>query len=184
MATGLNSLESWLQPAAHQLVSIASQAGLYPRVSSARRTHAQQALLYRRFLAGQSRFPAAPPGHSSHELGLAFDLWVNDESQLSDLGQVWEQMGGVWGGHFHDPIHFEAGGIIAQGARQTQKRVRAAPRTSQNPFLRLADFLSGFVPVLGQVQTAEEIAAILDGRQDVASWYLQHPAEALRDLIL
>jgi len=92
------------------LVNIAAAAGLSPLVSSARRSHAQQALLYRRFLAGQSRFPAAPPGASAHELGLAFDLWVNDESQLTDLGTVWEQMGGVWGGHFHDPIHFEAGG--------------------------------------------------------------------------
>ena len=114
MATGLHSLESWLQPAAVQLVNIAAAAGLGPKVSSARRSHAQQALLYRRFLAGQSRFPAAPPGNSMHELGLAFDLWVNDESQLADLGQVWEQnMGGVWGGHFKDPIHFEAGGDLS-----------------------------------------------------------------------
>jgi len=114
MATGLHSLESWLQPAAVQLVNIAAAAGLGPKVSSARRSHGQQALLYRRFLAGQSRFPAAPPGNSMHELGLAFDLWVNDESQLADLGQVWEQsMGGIWGGHFKDPIHFEAGGDLS-----------------------------------------------------------------------
>jgi hypothetical protein len=113
MATGLSSLVPDLIPYAEQLVSIAASAGLSPRVSSARRSHAQQALLYRRFLAGQSRFPAAPPGTSAHEFGLAFDLWINDEEQLADLGQVWEDMGGVWGGRFHDPIHFEAADVKA-----------------------------------------------------------------------
>src|SRR6266849_7787806 len=104
MATGLGSLESWLEPYATQLVNIAAAAGLSPRVSSARRSHAQQALLYRRFLAGQSRFPAAPPGRSAHELGLAFDLWVNDDSQPAAFGQVWEPPGGPSAGRFHHPI--------------------------------------------------------------------------------
>lgn len=107
MATGLHTLVPWLQPYAVNLVNIAAAAGLSPRVSSARRSHSQQALLYRRFLAGQSRFPAAPPGNSAHELGLAFDLWINDEDQLGDLGTVWEGWGGTWGGRFRDPIHFE-----------------------------------------------------------------------------
>jgi hypothetical protein len=111
MATGLHTLVPWLQPFATELVNVAAAAGLAPRVSSARRSHSQQALLYRRFLAGQSRFPAAPPGNSSHEIGLAFDLWINDESQFDDLGSVWESWGGIWGGHFHDPIHFEGPGV-------------------------------------------------------------------------
>lgn len=131
MATGVHSLEPWLQPAATQLVNIAVAAGLGAKVSSARRSYAQQALLYRRYLAGQSRFPAAPPGTSMHELGLAFDLWVNDESQLPDLGQVWENMGGVWGGHFKDPIHFEAGGDLsdykAQIVQQAAQDATLAP---------------------------------------------------------
>jgi hypothetical protein len=63
-----------------------------------------------------------------HELGLAFDLHINDESQLSDLGQVWEeQMGGVWGGHFRDPIHFEAGGDLSDyKAQVVQDAVQSA----------------------------------------------------------
>jgi hypothetical protein len=150
MATGLSSLEPWLQPAAVQLVNIAAAAGLGPKVSSARRSHAQQALLYRRFLAGQSRFPAAPPGGSMHELGLAFDLWINDESNLSDLGQVWEQMGGVWGGHFKDPIHFEAGGDLSDyrdQAQQLQSEADAmAPTAPPSTIFRLTDAALSFVP--------------------------------------
>src|SRR5713226_5191611 len=136
MATGLGTLEPFLIPAAEQLVSIAAAAGLSPRVSSARRSRGQQALLYRRFLAGQSRFPAAPPGRSTHELGLAFDLWVNDESQLADLGQVWEQMGGTWGGRFHDPIHFEAAGA-AEYAEQVYQESTAE---------QIGDVALSFVP--------------------------------------
>lgn len=188
MATGLHSLQHWLIPYATRLVNIAAAAGLSPRVSSARRSHAQQALLYRRFLAGQSRFPAAPPGHSSHELGLAFDLWVNDESQLSDLGTVWEQMGGIWGGHFKDPIHFEGPGAreaptttsVARG-RRSPARNQTAAQVSGGPFYALADFVSGFVPGLGEFQLADMIATWLGSEPDQASWYLQHPAEFIRD---
>jgi hypothetical protein len=176
MATGLGTLQHWLVPAATRLFNIAVAAGLTPRVSSARRSHAQQALLYRRFLAGQSRFPAAPPGHSAHELGLAFDLWINDETQFTDLGSVWEQMGGTWGGHFHDPIHFEAG-----GATHYAESLKPVP-TQGGPFYALANFLSGFVPGLGEVQLVDSLVSLLDGNHDLASWYLQHPAEALRDL--
>lgn len=181
MATGLNTLVAWLQPYAEELVSIAASAGLSPLVSSARRSHAQQALLYRRYLAGQSRFPAAPPGGSTHELGLAFDLHVNDESQLTDLGSVWEQMGGVWGGHFHDPIHFEAPGA-QQAAREAAARIQA-PLQEGGFLYGAADFLSGFVPGLGEVQLADSIASLLGSQPDKYSWYLQHPAEFVRDYL-
>ncbi len=184
MATGLGTLQRWLIPAATQLVNIAAAAGLSPRVSSARRSHAQQALLFRRFLAGKSRFPAAPPGRSTHELGLAFDLWINDESQFVDLGTVWEQNGGVWGGHFKDPIHFEAGGVTpAHVHAMVQSEQPTGAPALGGPFYSLANFLSAFVPGLGELQIAEEIATLLDHDQDKAGWYLQHPAEAIRDLI-
>lgn len=150
MATGLHSLEPWLQPAAVQLVNIAAAAGLGPKVSSARRSHAQQALLYRRYLAGQSRFPAAPPGNSMHELGLAFDLWVNDETQLSDLGQVWEQMGGVWGGHFKDPIHFEAGGDLSDyQAQVVQEALQQPPGEAIPSWVTSGTEALSMVPIIG-----------------------------------
>lgn len=76
------------------------------KVTSVRRSRAEQSRLYRRYLAGQSRFPAAPPGRSKHELGLAFDIIASD-SILKQAGAIWESWGGTWGGRFHDPIHFE-----------------------------------------------------------------------------
>jgi len=40
---------------------------------------------------------------------LAFDLGVADPRLLPILGSLWEKYGlGVWGGRFHDPVHFEA----------------------------------------------------------------------------
>jgi len=187
MGSGLGSLQSWIIPAAEWLVHVATIAGLNPRVTSARRSHTQQALLYRRFLAGQSRFPAAPPGSSAHEIGLAFDLWVNDESSLADLGQVWEsQAGGTWGGHFKDPIHFEAGGLKSVTYQQAASVDPSGPRGAPvegNAFYMLADLLSGFIPGVGEVQIAETLATVLGSDQDKAGWYLQHPAEAIRDLL-
>jgi len=77
------------------------------RVTSTLRTFATQHRLYRRFLAGLSPYPAAPPGTSMHEQGRAFDLGGLDSSELSELGRTWESWGGRWGGRFGDPIHFE-----------------------------------------------------------------------------
>lgn len=80
-------------------------------VTSARRTFAEQARLYARFLAGESGgLPALPPGHSKHELGLAFDLARPQVDPLEDpyltaLGSVWRRLGGKW--NPKDPVHFE-----------------------------------------------------------------------------
>jgi hypothetical protein len=41
-----------------------------------------------------------------HEYGRAFDL-VAEPEILEQLGTVWQQVGGRWGGAI-DPIHFEA----------------------------------------------------------------------------
>jgi hypothetical protein len=99
----LSALEPWLVPYAEYLLQ------LYPpaQVTSVRRTWSQQYQLYRRYLAGQSQYPAAPPGSSLHEQGRAFDL-LAPADVLEQLGYIWEQLGGRWGGRFHDPIHFEA----------------------------------------------------------------------------
>ncbi len=93
-------------------------------------------------------------------------------------------MGGVWGGHFKDPIHFEAGGVTAAHAVAIlhEDAGTGAPAVG-GPFYKLADFLSGFVPFLGPLQLAETLANLLDHDTDKASWYLQHPAEAIRDLL-
>ena len=100
----LRELEPWLYAWARYLVQLAAPYGAV--VTSVRRSAAQQARLYHNFVVGASRYPAAPPGRSMHQVGRAFDLaaspWL-----LAELGQLWESWGGRWGGRAGDPIHFE-----------------------------------------------------------------------------
>lgn len=101
----LSGLEPWLSPYAQYLHDAALASGLAPRVTSGRRTRAQQEILYQRHLRGLSNFPAAPPGRSKHEEGRAFDMTVVPMSALPAVGAFWQQMGGRW--FASDPIHFE-----------------------------------------------------------------------------
>lgn len=103
MSQRIEDLEPWLQPWARWLLSLWP----YAQVTSTRRNSQQQQQLYSAYLRGESKYPAAPPGHSMHEYGRAFDV-VADPQILAQLGQVWESVGGTWGGRGGDPIHFEA----------------------------------------------------------------------------
>lgn len=105
----LAELRPGIVPHANVIHELARLVGLNPVVTSTVRTYARQAELYRRYKAGLSRFPAAKPGTSRHERGLAFDMDVDDEEALPILGRIWESFGPgfVWGGRFKDPIHFE-----------------------------------------------------------------------------
>ncbi len=106
-SSSLSRLQPWLTPYAEWLVWAAPYSGARRvRITSVTRSRAKQALLYRRFLAGQSQFPAAPPGRSKHEFGLAFDMVTEPFSALDTLGSWWKQLGGIW--HPSDRIHFEA----------------------------------------------------------------------------
>ena len=113
MSADLSQLIPEFEPYARDLVMAAGQAGLQPRVTSTRRSHAEQQRLYRRYLAGLSQFPAAPPGRSAHEFGYAFDMVVEPMDALGDVGAVWLDAGGVWGPN--DPIHFEFPGFTPAG---------------------------------------------------------------------
>lgn len=106
----IDTLDAVLQPWAQQLFDVAKIAGVNPRITSALRTYAQQAALYKAFKEGRSRYPAAPPGRSAHEYGLAFDMVVNGASNQVDCGIVWNQWGGDYGGE-EDPIHFQYPGF-------------------------------------------------------------------------
>src|SRR5437016_8660325 len=116
MGASLHSLIPPLQPFARRLLLAAGQAGLQPRITSTRRSRSEQTKLYRRFLQGTNPYPVAPPGQSAHEFGYAFDMMIQGspsqmESNLNDLGHVWECWGGVWGGNFKDSIYFEFPGF-------------------------------------------------------------------------
>lgn len=109
-------LEPWLRPSAESFyayvaVPTARYYGATAQVTSVRRSSAEQARLYRRYLAGASQFPAAPPGRSKHEQGRAFDLVILSgrtlrRDILTALGQYWQSLGGRW--FPSDVIHFEA----------------------------------------------------------------------------
>jgi hypothetical protein len=104
-----------------------------------------------------------------------------DPSDFKDLGTVWESWGGVWGGALHDPIHFEYPGFSI-GRSAPARSGRARPQEG-GVFYKLADFLSGFVPYIGAAQLVDDLVTLLDGNEDVAGFYLHHPAEAARDLL-
>src|SRR5262249_21900155 len=76
-----------------------------------------QARLYRAYLrklqAGVPTLPAAPPGTSLHERGLAWDMVVPsaDARALSVLGGYWAAAGGGLrlAGRFPNSVHFACG---------------------------------------------------------------------------
>jgi hypothetical protein len=103
-----------------------------------------------------------------------------DPNDFKDLGTVWESWGGVWGGALNDPIHFEYPGFSIGGS--SFKRAGRARPQEGGAFYRLANFLASFTG-LGIVQIVDALVSALDGNEDVATWYLNHPAEAVRDLL-
>lgn len=115
MSTSLDALDPRFRPWAVWLLQQAQGA----QVTSTWRSRTQQRRLWRRSLNGTRAFPAAPPGQSKHQEGLAIDL-VADSAELSRLGAIWRKAGGIWGGSV-DPIHFEAGPMML-GARQSRRR--------------------------------------------------------------
>jgi len=107
----LATLDPRLVPWAKYLYSLGKQYDGRLVVTSARRSAAKQQRLYYDYLRGISKIPAAPPGRSLHQLGLAFDLARIGKDPLTDpllnwLGAVWTSWGGRWGGE-RDPVHFQ-----------------------------------------------------------------------------
>jgi len=149
-------LDPTLAEAAASLVAEASHAGLQPRISSGYRSYAQQSRLYRRYLRGQSRFPALPPGSSAHEYGEAFDLIVLPEVYLADVGALWTSWGGAWGGQ-SDPVHFELPGASARA------KARGGPTGLQEVVGFARSVALGRVPVFGQASTVAWLATLIPG---------------------
>lgn len=103
----LRALDPAFQPLATKFVNTLEQLGVTVTVTSTRRSLDEQKKLYDRFIAGKSKFPAAPPGTSTHGTGFAFDLHL-DPPVYELAGRIWEHLGLTWGGRFNDPIHFDA----------------------------------------------------------------------------
>lgn len=106
---GPQSINAKLRPAAVALLQIAWTLTPTAYWASGKRSAATQRKLYSDYVSGRSPYPAAAPGTSKHERGLAFDLGGLSSSQLRALGAIWTSWGGRWGGNFRakDEIHFE-----------------------------------------------------------------------------
>lgn len=107
----LKTLHPQLVPAARWIYAVGKYYDGRLVVTSARRSMAKQQRLFERWQRGETAIPAAPPGRSLHEHGLAFDLARIGINPLYDpllnwLGSVWEQIGGQHGGQ-RDPVHFQ-----------------------------------------------------------------------------
>lgn len=111
MASGLGLLHGELQPIARAFVALADRLGMRPTVTNTLRGYNEQAKKYREWKAGLRHYPVAPPGHSLHEKGLAFDMVTEPHGHLDTLGKIWTSLGPGfrWGGDFkpRDEIHFE-----------------------------------------------------------------------------
>jgi len=107
----LRTLDRRLVPAARWLYALGKQYDPLLVVTSSYRSASKQSRLYDRYIRGESQIPAAPPGRSLHNYGLAFDLARIGKDPFNDpllnwLGQVWEYVGGRYGGA-RDPVHFQ-----------------------------------------------------------------------------
>lgn len=103
----LRALDPHLYPVAQRFVQILEAAGVTVTVTSTRRSLDEQKALYDRWLRGESKYPAAAPGTSTHGGGWAFDLHL-DPPIYPQAGALWEAWGFTWGGRFSDEIHFDA----------------------------------------------------------------------------
>jgi len=189
MGGSREALDPELRDALQQFEVWLSQNGVKPTITSTVRSFADQKFLWERYQQGKSGgLPAAPPGHSAHEYGWAFDLIVSPVQFQHAVGRAWEKLwGGKWGGA-KDPVHFELPGAsqlawqLGESGAQPAGPARKAPAEG-GAFYMLADFLSSFVPGLGEIQLVDYLVTALDGHEDIATWYLHHPSEAVRDLV-
>lgn len=104
-------LDPWFRPYADWLVRVGQHYDSRLVVTSGRRSPAKQRRLYENWKSGRSRIPAAPPGQSLHQRGLAIDIARIGVDPLSDpllayLGRLWTYYGGRHGGA-RDPVHFQ-----------------------------------------------------------------------------
>jgi LAS superfamily LD-carboxypeptidase LdcB len=103
-------LDPRLKDHATQTVAYANRLGIRPAVISVRRSYGEQLKLYTDYKAGLRQWPAAPPGQSAHEYGVAWDSTV-PRAQLATWTAVRRAFG--WFVPDGDPNHAEYPGWSA-----------------------------------------------------------------------
>lgn len=109
----IDAMDPDLRQGMQELLQLCASNGLQARITSTVRTRKQQKYLWDRYSNGNSALPAAPPGHSAHEYGWAFDMVVSPGEYQQTVGGWWvTYWGGDYGGE-KDPVHFELPGAGA-----------------------------------------------------------------------
>lgn len=127
----IETLHYRVKESAYTLVNLARGEDILLRVTSARRTFAEQANLYARGRTVPGKIVTnAKPGQSYHNYGLALDvvemrdgktpIWVNPN--WARIGEIGKALGFEWGGDWNHPDkpHFEM--AFGQPWRELQKR--------------------------------------------------------------
>lgn len=135
-------------PAIRSLMQAARATGdpVFGNMVSDFRSRAEQAALYQKYLSGQGNL-AAPPGHSRHETGQAFDISTSFLQQNPDLvrwlyGHGWETPVGGEPWHWqYEPTNQEFRAARPQGGSGGAGRRRRAQ--SDNGFIPVMEYLNG-----------------------------------------
>lgn len=178
MSASISQLIPELQPFATDLLRAAGAAGLLPRITSTRRSTAEQTRLYRRYQQGLQQYPVAPPGTSAHEFGYAFDMVISPLDYLPDVGSYWKEQGGVWGGEFNDPIHFEYPGFkdfLASQSGATDSTLYKVATTVAGLAVPLP--VTAAVTLSGWIQAHPEVQWVVDLLPSSA--WLELPVDSL-----
>ena len=88
--------------------------GFSGTVTSGKRSSSEQSRLYQNYIHGRSDLPAAPPGRSAHEYGLALDFVVAQGKTSPQQRQAMNLLAS-WGGELvaGDPVHVQYPGYRA-----------------------------------------------------------------------
>lgn len=110
MSIQLRGLHSALRPAAEWALAYAAQYGIRPQVTSVYRSWHEQLQLRQRYERGGSRYPAARPGESAHNHGLAWDSVLPPEWRDHPEAERWWEAVREYAGFnvpANDTIHAE-----------------------------------------------------------------------------
>ena len=109
------------------LIEDARKMGVHVRVTSTYRSSQEQKRLYQAWLdRGKTGLPAAPPGFSTHEYGVAVDLVPDDPADLPTVVGVAGCNGFHWAGQ-SDPVHFDVFGVEAWREWLSDEDVQVPP---------------------------------------------------------
>jgi len=135
VGTSILALEPRTRLSLRMAIEDSIREGIQFFITSTVRSFAEQLRLFLRFKAGQSRFPAAPPGKSTHQRGIAVDLVPKDPSALDDVVELMFRHGFKWAGP-SDRVHFTHQGAEPRLRRQDARRAPRAASQRRTPSVR------------------------------------------------